>query len=162
MSSLHNGVRLRMKCNNKYLWDPQFSQRCQMISCATELKLSGPLSQATVYNHFNVFTLTPPSSEGRVGEIWEPSNKTVLDHNNLSLLPWLSLFSHSLAFPSYLSLLRCLVCIWWSTFRGNYCFHLQVEAINLIPIYQTLRHHVQEHRSPGALILQYRNCCNLI
>jgi hypothetical protein len=34
-----------------------------------------PLSQATTYNHDNVFTFTLLLSEGRAGEAWEPSNR---------------------------------------------------------------------------------------
>jgi hypothetical protein len=71
-------------------------------------KIPGPLSQATVSNHPNVFTFTLPLSEEREGESLEPSNKMkLLFHNKMGCIssyPSVSLFNYSFTIPSYPSL----------------------------------------------------------
>jgi hypothetical protein len=68
-----------------------------------------PLSQATASNHSNVFTFTLLLSEGRAGEAWEPSNKTMLflpPRNKVSLTSPMTFHVHLLfcyAFYLFLS-----------------------------------------------------------
>jgi hypothetical protein len=43
-----------------------------------KIKIPRPLSQVSASNRSNIFTFTLISSEGRAGETWEPSNKSML------------------------------------------------------------------------------------
>jgi hypothetical protein len=45
------------------------------VDTNSEIKIARPLSQATAYNHPNIFTCPLLLSEGRTCEAWEPSNK---------------------------------------------------------------------------------------
>jgi hypothetical protein len=64
------------------------------------------MSQATASNHSNVFTSTLPLSEGREGEAWEPSDKTMLFLN----LP--QSVRHLTAFPfTYFSAVLSYLCL---------------------------------------------------
>jgi hypothetical protein len=86
------------------------------LTLIQESKFLAPPSQATAYNHPNVFTFILLLTEGRTSESWEPSNKrcsfSLLTKKCLSLFQE---FSHSstLVLSSYLSVSLCV----WVTFE---------------------------------------------